>query len=102
MIVDMSLKEIVPAQGKAYCENTSIHGFAYWVAAPRISERIFWVCVVLFGFTCASLIIHTAITDWIEYPGTTGIDTFAKVYLMYLNPNCICFPVNIALFPECS
>ena len=81
----MSLKEILPAQGKAYCEATSIHGFAYWVGAPRILERIFWVCVVIAGFTCASLIIHAAITDWIEYPGTTGIQTFSKVRTI----NCI-------------
>ena len=28
-------KEVLGYNGRAYCENTSIHGFAYWVNAPR-------------------------------------------------------------------
>jgi hypothetical protein len=67
------------AQAKAYCETTSIHGFSYWVSAPRLIEKLFWVAVVLTGFTCASFIINHAVDDWQHNPSTVTINSFSKV-----------------------
>jgi hypothetical protein len=64
---------------RAYCEITTIHGFGYWVTAPRFLEKFFWVSVVFTGFFCASLIIHTAVDDWNTNPGIVTIKTFSKV-----------------------
>lgn len=64
---------------KAYCETTTIHGFAYWVSAPRLLEKLFWAIVVVIGFTCAGLIVTSAVKDWNENPGVVIINTFSKV-----------------------
>ena len=42
-------------------------------------HRLFWVCVVAAGFTCAGLIIRTAVADWMDDPGVTAIETFSTV-----------------------
>jgi hypothetical protein len=70
---------IVKANARAYCENTSIHGFSYWITAPRLLEKFFWVIVVVFGLICASLIINTAVKDWQDSPTVTVIKSFSKV-----------------------
>jgi formate-dependent nitrite reductase membrane component NrfD len=70
---------------RAYCEATSIHGFAYWVAAPRLLEKLFWVVVVIIGFVCASLIINKSVDDWQKHPGVVMIKTFSKVYMSIYN-----------------
>jgi hypothetical protein len=49
------------------------------VSAPRAVEKLFWVVVVIVGFTIASLIISTAVSDWQESPGVVAIETFSKV-----------------------
>ncbi len=64
--------------GRSFCESTSIHGFAYWVAAPRLLEKLFWVAVVAGFATGACLIIASAVEDWMRNPGVTQIETFSK------------------------
>ncbi len=34
----------------------------------RPLERLFWIAVVLTGFSCASVILHDAVVNWIEHP----------------------------------
>jgi hypothetical protein len=75
----VTTSNLLKQQAKAYCETTSIHGFTYWVNAPRFVEKLFWVAVVLTGFTCASLIIKAAFADWQKNPGIVTINTFSKV-----------------------
>ena len=62
-----------------YCKSTSIHGFAYWVSAENILEKLFWVLVVVSGFTSAIAIVSSAVQGWIDEPGVTEIKTFSKV-----------------------
>ena len=73
------LSSVLSAKGKAYCETTTVHGFAYWVSAPRFLEKVFWVLVVVTGFSLASMIVHAAVVDWMDNPASTGIQTFSKV-----------------------
>jgi hypothetical protein len=63
---------------KEYCETTTVHGFQYWVSAPGHLEKLFWVIVVITGFSCAGSIISIAVQDWMENPGITGVDTYSK------------------------
>jgi hypothetical protein len=70
---------IVKANARAYCETTTIHGFSYWITAPRVLEKFFWVTVVVLGLICASLIINTAVEDWQNNPAVTIIKSFSKV-----------------------
>jgi hypothetical protein len=69
----------VRTNARAYCETTTIHGFRYWVNAPRGIEKLFWVIVVITGFACASLIISAAFLDWQNNPGVVSINSFSKV-----------------------
>ncbi len=94
----VTLRGILTGNAARYCEATSIHGFAYWVAAPRLPEKFFWVVVTIAGFVCASLIVNEAVVNWMEQPGTTGIATFSKAQIkpsLYTN---ICSIVNCLTF----
>jgi hypothetical protein len=73
----VTTSNLLKRQAKAYCETTSIHGFTYWVNAPRFIEKIFWVAVVLTGFTVASVIISASIDDWQKNPGIVTVNTFS-------------------------
>lgn len=33
-----------------------------------ILERIFWIVVVIAGFSCASLLVFGAVVEWISHP----------------------------------
>lgn len=33
-------ESIISRNAKTYCENTALHGFAYWVGAPRDLDAI--------------------------------------------------------------
>jgi hypothetical protein len=74
-----SASNLLRTNARVYCETTTIHGFFYWVNAPRLLEKLFWVVVVLTGFTCASLIILAAFDDWQKNPGIVTINSFSKV-----------------------
>ena len=67
----------------SYCETTTIHGFSYWVSAPRLPERIFWVCLVLAFASYAGVIVLGAIREWVESPVVTEIKTFSKVMTVW-------------------
>jgi hypothetical protein len=74
---------IVAANARTYCETTTLHGFVYWVTAPRHLEKFFWVIIVLIGFVCASVIVSAAIDDWKKNPGIVTINSFSKVHAQY-------------------
>ena len=42
--------------------------------------------VVIFGFTCASLILHTSINDWMESPGKVKQNTHARNITIIMTP----------------
>lgn len=56
-----------------YCQNTSGHGFQYWVSAESSVERVVWIAVVLAGFTTALFLVTSSITHWNEYPTSVDI-----------------------------
>ena len=58
----------------SFLENSSIHGLGF-IAQTRAFARVFWVIVVILGFTLASLLIMTSFQDWAENPVTTTIET---------------------------
>ena len=62
-----------------YFENTSIHGFSYLPHPATVNwcERLFWILVILTGFTLASLIINTAFREWADNPTITTTVTYS-------------------------
>ena len=67
-----------------YCQNTSGHGFQYWVSAGSAVERALWVAVVLAGFTTAFVLVNSSVTYWNDYPTSVdimdGIQNVLEVY----------------------
>ncbi len=91
-----SAGSILSEHGKAYCETTSIHGFAYWVSAPRVIEKAFWVIVVITFMCCAAAIIHAAAVGWISDPSATKIKTFSKAVTSVAFPSItLCNPAYV-------
>ena len=78
-------KNIVLSNAIEYCENTTIHGFSYWVSCESLPQKLFWVATVVAGLFCACLINSSAVQGWIDKPATTVIQTFSKVNISLNN-----------------
>ena len=61
-----------------FCQNTSAHGFQYWVSAGSLLERLLWISIVASGFTIAFLMVRSALSHWINNPSSVDIRTFSK------------------------
>lgn len=61
-----------------FCQNTSAHGFQYWVSTGSLVERLLWIVIVACGFTFASIMVHSAVTHWSNNPSSVAIKTFSK------------------------
>ena len=59
---------------KTFLESSTIHGLAY-IATGRKYVRLFWILVVIAGFTGAGFLIHTSFQSWSESPVKTTIET---------------------------
>ena len=57
-----------------FLESSTIHGLTY-ISSSRKFVRLFWTAVIVAGFTCASILIHTSFQDWSENPIKTTIET---------------------------
>ena len=57
-----------------FLESSTIHGFAY-IATGSKNVRMFWILVILGGFSAAAILIHTAFQSWDESPVKTTIET---------------------------
>ena len=61
-----------------FCENTSAHGFQYWISSDSLLERLLWVAIVACGFTLCSIMIYYVVAHWINHPSSVAIKTFSK------------------------
>ena len=59
---------------KVFLESSSIHGLVYWSTTRGLS-RIFWILVVVMGFSLASYMIHLSFQEWSDNPVKTTIET---------------------------
>ena len=57
-----------------FLESSTIHGLAY-IATGRKYIRLFWVLVVIGGFTGAGYMIYQSFDSWAESPIKTTIET---------------------------
>ena len=57
-----------------FLESSTIHGFAY-IATGSKNVRLFWILVIMGGFSAAAILIHTAFQSWDESPVKTTIET---------------------------
>ena len=68
-------KKIIMENLRYFLESTSIHGLSFISTANRSIVRIFWVTVVIMGFTGAGFLIYKSFQSWNESPVTTTIET---------------------------
>ena len=59
---------------RKFLETTTIHGLSY-IATTRKYARVFWLLVVIGGFTCASYLIYESFQSWAVSPIKTTLET---------------------------
>ena len=59
---------------KSFLENSSIHGLGF-IARNKAFAQVFWVTVVISGFSVASQIIMLSFENWAANPVTTTMET---------------------------
>ena len=57
-----------------FLETSTIHGLAY-IATAKKYVRLFWIVVVIAGFTGAGVIIYQSFESWADSPVKTTIET---------------------------
>ena len=58
---------------KSFFESSTIHGLAN-IAQGKRFVRLFWIAVVISGFTGAGFLIHQSFQSWIESPVKTTVE----------------------------
>ena len=58
-----------------FLETSTIHGLAYISTAPSTLSKVFWLLVVIFGFSTAFYLINDSYTNWEASPIATSIST---------------------------
>ena len=60
---------------REFLETSTIHGLAYISSAPSKVSKVFWLLVVVFGFSTAVYLINSSYNDWQASPIATSIST---------------------------
>ena len=75
-----------------FLESSTIHGLAY-IATGRKYARLFWILVVISGFTGAGVMIYQSIESWNESPVKTTIETLPITEITFPSVT-VCPPKN--------
>ena len=59
---------------KNYLESSTVHGLAY-IGQTRNFAKVFWILIVITGFTVAGILIHQSFDNWQESPVKTTEET---------------------------
>ena len=59
---------------KEFLDNSTIHGLSF-ISSTRRFSRLFWILIVIGGFSGAGYIIYTSFYNWGQSPITTTIET---------------------------
>ena len=77
---------------KNFLESTTIHGLNY-ISTTRKLVRLFWIIVVIGGFTGAGILIHTAFQSWANSPAKTTEETLPITDIIFPKVT-VCPPKN--------
>ena len=58
-----------------FLESSTIHGLTYISIKNKRFDRIFWMLVIMMGFTGAGILIYRSFESWNESPVKTTIET---------------------------
>ena len=59
-----------------FLESSTVHGLSY-ISTTRNFARLFWIFVVITGFSGAMFLIHESFKSWDESPVSTTIETLS-------------------------
>ena len=77
---------------RTYLESSTIHGLSY-ISTTRKCSRIFWVLVVIAGFSGAGELIYDAFQSWAQSPISTTEETL-PIEQLTLPKVTVCPPKN--------
>ena len=77
---------------KEFLESSTIHGLNY-IATTRKVVKLFWILIVITGFSGAGIIIHQSFEAWNDSPVMTTIETLPITQLT-LPKVTVCPPKN--------
>ena len=77
---------------REFLQSSTIHGLAY-INSDRSQVRLFWLCVVVAGFSGAAVLIQQSFSSWADSPITTTIETLPISQLEFPNVT-VCPPRN--------
>ena len=77
---------------KEFLDSSSIHGISY-ISTEKRFGRLFWIFIVLLGFTGAVLLIRQSFNDWEENPISTTSETLPMSQITFPNIT-VCPPRN--------
>ena len=77
---------------RTFLESSTIHGLTY-ISTTRKYARLFWILVVITGFTGASLLIKESFDSWSNSPIKTTIETLPITKIKFPKVT-VCPPKN--------
>ena len=60
---------------RTFLESSTIHGLNF-ISTTRRYVRVFWILVVLAGFSSAAYLINTSFQSWADSPIKTTVETW--------------------------
>ena len=75
---------------KHFLENSTIHGLRY-ISTTRKWLKLFWLLVVVAGFTGAGVLIYQSFDAWNKSPVSTTLDTL-PIEMITLPKVAVCPP----------
>ena len=80
---------------KTFFDTSTIHGLNY-ISSTRKLSRLFWILVVIGGFSVAGYLIYESFDNWKQSPISTTIETLPISKIMFPNVT-VCPPKNLFL-----
>ena len=80
---------------KQFFESSTIHGL-YYISTTRRWSRLFWMLIVLVGFSGAGCLIYVSFRNWVQSPVTTTVETLPISQIKFPNVT-ICPPKTLFL-----
>ena len=78
---------------RTFLESSTIHGLTY-ISTTKKYARLFWILVVISGFTGSILIIRESFQSWSDSPIKTTIETL-PISKIKLPKVTVCPPMNV-------
>ena len=79
-------------QVKEFLDTSTIHGLS-WISSARRWSSLFWILVVIGGFSGAGFLIYESFDNWKKSPITTMIETLPISQITFPNVT-VCPPKN--------